>query len=311
MKLYHNFSELVGHTPLLLLERFCSMHRLSASIAVKLEFYNPAGSVKDRAAVYMIQDLMANGLLHEGDTIIEPTSGNTGIGLSAAAAQYGLRVILTMPDSMSVERRNLLKAHGAELVLTEGTFGMAGAIEKAYALQQEIPHSMIPGQFVNPANVRAHYETTGPEIWSDTDGNVAAFVAGVGTGGTLTGTARYLKEQNPHVQIVAVEPFGSQVLAGKAKGTHGLQGIGAGFIPEIMDCSVYDRLEPITEEEAYAACRQVAQLEGILIGISGGAALSAAVKLAGQSEMEGKLIVALMPDSGEHYLSMNLFSNPE
>lgn len=282
-------------------------HKLGASVAAKLEWYNPGGSVKDRAAVFMLRDLMERGLLHRGDTVIEPTSGNTGIGLAAAASEFGVRVILTMPDTMSLERRQLLQAHGAQLVLTEGALGMAGAIAKAEALQREIPGAVIPGQFVNAANPRAHYMTTGPEIWADTDGTVAAFVAGVGTGGTLSGVGKYLKEQNPAVCIAAVEPAGSAVLSGGEKGSHGLQGIGAGFIPETMDTEICDVIYPITEEEAFAACREVARLEGILIGISGGAALCAAVKLAKEPSMAGKLIVTLFPDSGEHYLSMNLF----
>ncbi len=307
MNIYHSFSALTGHTPLLMLEQYTKQQHLPASIAAKLEWYNPGGSVKDRAAVYMLRDLFERGLLHRGDTVIEPTSGNTGIGLAAAAAEFGVRVILTMPDTMSMERRQLLISHGAELVLTDGALGMAGAIAKAEALQKEIAGSVIPGQFVNPANPRAHYETTGPEIWADTDGTVAAFVAGVGTGGTLSGVGRYLKEQNPAVKIVAVEPASSAVLSGKEKGTHGLQGIGAGFIPDTMDTAICDAIIPVTEEEAYTACRNVAKTEGILIGISGGAALCAAAKLATQPEMAGKLIVTLFPDSGEHYLSMNLF----
>lgn len=282
-------------------------HKLGASVAAKLEWYNPGGSVKDRAAVFMLRDLMERGLLHRGDTVIEPTSGNTGIGLAAAASEFGVRVILTMPDTMSLERRQLLQAHGAQLVLTEGALGMAGAIAKAEALQREIPGAVIPGQFVNAANPRAHYMTTGPEIWADTDGTVAAFVAGVGTGGTLSGVGKYLKEQNPAVCIAAVEPAGSAVLSGGEKGSHGLQGIGAGFIPETMDTEICDVIYPITEEEAFEACREVAKLEGILIGISGGAALCAAAKLAKEPSMAGKLIVTLFPDSGEHYLSMNLF----
>ncbi len=307
MNIYRSFSDLTGHTPLLMLEQYAKQHQLCANIAAKLECYNPGGSVKDRAAVYMLRDLFARGLLHRGDTVIEPTSGNTGIGLAAAAAEFGVRVILTMPDTMSMERRQLLTAHGAELVLTDGAQGMAGAIAKAEALQKEIAGSVIAGQFVNPANPKAHYETTGPEIWADTEGSVAAFVAGVGTGGTLSGVGRYLKEQNPAVKIVAVEPASSAVLSGGEKGVHGLQGIGAGFIPETMDTTVCDTITTITEEEAYAACRDVAKSEGILIGISGGAALCAAAKLAIQPEMAGKLIVTLFPDSGEHYLSMNLF----
>lgn len=307
MNIYRSFSALTGHTPLLMLEQYAKLHQLPASIAAKLEWYNPGGSVKDRAAVYMLRDLFASGKLHRGDTVIEPTSGNTGIGLAAAAAEFGVRVILTMPDTMSVERRQLLAARGAELVLTEGALGMAGAIAKAEALHKEISGSVIAGQFVNPANPQAHYASTGPEIWTDTDGTVAAFVAGVGTGGTLSGVGRYLKEQNPSVKIVAVEPANSAVLSGKEKGSHGLQGIGAGFIPETLDATIYDSIIPITDEEAFTACSDVAKTEGILIGISGGAALCGAAKLAKRPEMAGKLIVTLFPDSGEHYLSMNLF----
>ncbi len=307
MNIYRNFSALTGHTPLLMLEQYMQHHKLGASVAAKLEWYNPGGSVKDRAAVFMLRDLMERGLLHRGDTIIEPTSGNTGIGLAAAASEFGVRVILTMPDTMSMERRQLLQAHGAQLVLTDGKLGMDGAIAKAEALRREIPGAVIPGQFVNAANPYAHYMTTGPEIWADTDGTVAAFVAGVGTGGTLSGVGKFLKEQNPAVQIAAVEPAGSAVLSGGEKGSHGLQGIGAGFIPETMDRGICDVIYPITEEEAFAACREVAKLEGILIGISGGAALCAAAKLANEPSMAGRLIVTLFPDSGEHYLSMNLF----
>lgn len=307
MNIYRSFSTLTGHTPLLMLERYAKLHQLQANIAAKLEWYNPGGSVKDRAAVNMLRDLFASGKLHRGDTVIEPTSGNTGIGLAAAAAEFGVRVILTMPDTMSVERRQLLAARGAELVLTDGAQGMAGAIAKAEALHKEINGSVIAGQFVNPSNPQAHYASTGPEIWADTDGTVAAFVAGVGTGGTISGVGRYLKEQNSQVQIVAVEPANSAVLSGKEKGKHGLQGIGAGFIPETMDPSICDSIITITDEEAYTACNDVAKTEGILIGISGGAALCAAAKLAKQPEMANKLIVTLFPDSGEHYLSMNLF----
>ncbi len=307
MRIYKDFSDLAGHTPLLAVSRYAKAEGVAAELIAKLEVYNPAGSVKDRAAVRMLQDMLADGRLQPGDTIIEPTSGNTGIGLAAAATLYGLRVILTMPDTMSAERRQLLQAHGAELVLTDGKLGMAGAIAKAEALQQEISGSVIPGQFVNFSNPAAHYTATGPEIWTDTDGTVAAFVAGVGTGGTLTGVGRYLKEQNPSVQIIAVEPAKSAVLSGGSAGAHGLQGIGAGFVPEIYDASICDRVMTISEEQAYAACRKMAQTEGILIGISGGAALAAAAILGREPEFAGKRIVALMPDNGEHYLSMGLF----
>lgn len=307
MRIYENFAELIGHTPMLHLARYEQANGIGATIAVKLEVYNPAGSVKDRAAVYMLQMLLAEGKLKEGGTIIEPTSGNTGIGLAAAAPMYGLRVILTMPDTMSMERRQLLAAHGAELVLTDGSLGMAGAIAKAEELQKQIPDSVITGQFTNPANPQAHFETTGPEIWEDTDGQVAAFVAGAGTGGTVSGVGRYLKSQNPLVHIAAVEPANSAVLSGGKAGAHGLQGIGAGFIPDIMDVSICDEFLPITDDEAFEACKAVAKLEGILIGISGGAALAAAAKIGKRPEFAGKLIVALMPDNGEHYLSMGLF----
>ncbi len=307
MRIYENFAELIGRTPMLHLARYEQANGIGATIAVKLEVYNPAGSVKDRAAVYMLQMLLAEGKLKEGGTIIEPTSGNTGIGLAAAAPMYGLRVILTMPDTMSMERRQLLAAHGAELVLTDGSLGMAGAIAKAEELQKQIPDSVITGQFTNPANPQAHFETTGPEIWEDTDGQVAAFVAGAGTGGTVSGVGRYLKSQNPLVHIAAVEPANSAVLSGGKAGAHGLQGIGAGFIPDIMDVSICDEFLPITDDEAFEACKAVAKLEGILIGISGGAALAAAAKIGKRPEFAGKLIVALMPDNGEHYLSMGLF----
>lgn len=307
MRIYENFAELCGHTPLLHLERYEKEMGVSAKLIAKLEVYNPAGSVKDRAAVSMLEDMIARGILKEGGTIIEPTSGNTGIGLAAAAPMYGLRVILTMPDTMSMERRQLLTAHGAELVLTDGSKGMAGAIAKAEELQKEIAGSVIPGQFVNPANSAAHYRSTGPEIWADTDGKAAAFVAGAGTGGTVSGVGRYLKEQNSKVYVAAVEPKNSAVLSGGTAGMHGLQGIGAGFVPEIMDTAVCDEFMPITDEEAYEACKRVAKCEGILIGISGGAALAAACKLGKRPEFADKMIVVLLPDNGEHYLSMGLF----
>lgn len=309
MRIYENFAELCGHTPLLHLAKFEHANAVSATILAKLEVYNPAGSSKDRAAVFMLQDLLAKGILHEGGTIIEPTSGNTGIGLAAAASMYGLRVILTMPDTMSAERRQLLTAHGAELILTDGALGMAGAIAKAEALQQEIAGAVIPGQFVNPANPAAHYETTGPEIWADTDGKVAALIAGVGTGGTISGAGRYLKSQNDAVYVAAVEPSNSAVLSGGKAGTHGLQGIGAGFIPKTMDTSICDTVISITDAEAFAACRQVAKLEGILIGISGGAALAAAIQLGRQERFANQMLVTILPDNGEHYLSMGLFDS--
>lgn len=309
MRIYDNFADLTGHTPMIRFSCYEQENNISAKIAVKLESYNPAGSVKDRAAVHMLQTMLKSGQIKQGGTVIEPTSGNTGIGLAAAAAVYGLRVILTMPDTMSIERRQLLAAHGAELVLTDGALGMAGAIAKAEALQREIAGSVIVGQFMNPANPEVHFLTTGPEIWTDTDGQVAAFVGGVGTGGTVSGTGRYLKSKNPSVYIAGVEPLKSAVLSGESPGAHGLQGIGAGFIPKTMDLTVCDEYIKMTEAEAYEACRQTAKLEGILIGISGGAALAAAKKLGKRPEFAGKLIVTIIPDSGERYLSTGLFDS--
>lgn len=309
MRIYDNFADLTGHTPMIRFLRYEQENNISAKIAVKLESYNPAGSVKDRAAVHMLQTMLKSGQIKQGGTVIEPTSGNTGIGLAAAAAVYGLRVILTMPDTMSIERRQLLAAHGAELVLTDGALGMAGAIAKAEALQREIAGSVIVGQFTNPANPEVHFLTTGSEIWTDTDGQVAAFVGGVGTGGTVSGTGRYLKSKNPSVYIAGVEPVKSAVLSGESPGAHGLQGIGAGFIPKTMDLTVCDEYIKMTEDEAYEACRQTAKLEGILIGISGGAALAAAKKLGKRPEFAGKLIVTIIPDSGERYLSTGLFDS--
>lgn len=309
MRIYDNFADLTGHTPMIRFSRYEQENNISAKIAVKLESYNPAGSVKDRAAVHMLQTMLKSAQIKQGGTVIEPTSGNTGIGLAAAAAVYGLRVILTMPDTMSIERRQLLAAHGAELVLTDGALGMAGAIAKAEALQREIAGSVIVGQFTNPANPEVHFLTTGPEIWTDTDGQVAAFVGGVGTGGTVSGTGRYLKSKNPSVYIAGVEPLKSAVLSGESPGAHGLQGIGAGFIPKTMDLTVCDEYIKMTEDEAYEACRQTAKLEGILIGISGGAALAAAKKLGKRPEFAGKLIVTIIPDSGERYLSTGLFDS--
>lgn len=303
MAMAREFSDLIGKTPLLQLNRLCPDGRLLA----KLESFNPAGSAKDRVALAMITAAEQAGQLCPGGAIIEPTSGNTGIGLAAVAVPRGYRVILTMPESMSMERRRLLSAYGAELVLTPGADGMAGAIAKAQELAREIPNAFIPGQFENPANARAHYETTGPEIWSDTEGGVDIFVAGVGTGGTLTGVGRYLKEQKPSVQVVAVEPVGSPVLSGGKAGGHGLQGIGAGFVPGVLDTSVYDEVVAVSEEEAYAAARDLVKKEGVLAGVSSGAALWAARLVLSRPENAGKTVVVLLPDTGERYLSSPLF----
>lgn len=307
MNVYRSITELIGHTPLLELVRFNQQAHLHATIFAKLEAFNPAGSVKDRVALSMIEDAEANGLLRPGSTIIEPTSGNTGIGLAAVATSRGYRVILTMPDTMSIERRNLLKAYGAEVILTDGSLGMKGAIEKANELAATLPDSFIPGQFSNPANPLAHEKSTGPEIWSDTNGMVDIFVAGVGTGGTLTGTARFLKSKNPHIQIIAVEPSDSPFLSKGIAGSHPLQGIGAGFIPEILDTSIYDEIITISGQEAYQTGRSLAHTEGILAGISSGAALAAAAKVAARPTNVGKNIVVLLPDTGDRYLSTPLF----
>lgn len=306
----NSVTELIGHTPLLRPARYMAAAGIDkARLLVKLEYLNPAGSTKDRAAFYMIKDAEERGLLKSGGTIIEPTSGNTGIGLASAAAALGYQAVFVLPDTMSVERRTLLAAYGAKVVLTPGVEGMKGAIKKAEQLKTEIKGAFIPGQFENPANARAHYETTGPEIWEDTDGKVDIFVAGVGTGGTVTGIGRYLKEKNPKVHIVAVEPEGSAVLSGRSAGPHGLQGIGAGFIPGLLDTSVYDEVLRVTEEQAYEHGRLFAHKEGILNGISAGAALYAASVLAGRTENEGKTLVALLPDSGDRYLSTPLFTD--
>ena len=307
-KIYTSAAELIGHTPLLELTNLEKKYGLKARILAKLEYLNPAGSVKDRIALAMIEDAEKKGLLTPQSVIIEPTSGNTGIGLASVAAARGYRIIIVMPDSMSVERRQLMKAYGAELVLTPGAQGMKGAIAKADELAAEIPHSFIPGQFVNPANPEAHYTTTGPEIWEDTDGTVDAFVAGVGTGGTITGIGRYLREKNPAVRIVAVEPKTSAVLSTGVAGKHGIQGIGAGFVPAVLDTGVYDEIIPVADEDAFAAGRLVGKNEGVLVGISSGAAVWAALQLAQRPEMAGKTIVVLLPDTGDRYLSGPMFA---
>ena len=307
-KIYKGSTGLVGNTPLVEVVNIEKEENLEATVLVKLEYFNPAGSVKDRIAKAMIEEAEAAGKLKEGSVIIEPTSGNTGIGLASIAAAKGYRVILTMPDTMSVERRNILKAYGAELVLTEGSKGMKGAIAKADELAKEIPNSYIPGQFVNPANPKIHFETTGPEIWNDTDGAVDIFVAGVGTGGTITGTGEYLKKQNPNVKVVAVEPATSPVLSKGTAGAHKIQGIGAGFVPEVLNTSVYDEIFPVENEDAFSIGKLMAKKEGILVGISSGAALYAAIQLAKRPENKGKTIVALLPDTGDRYYSTPLFT---
>lgn len=306
-KIYGSALELIGHTPLIEAKGLEKKENLKARLLVKTEYFNPSGSVKDRAALWMIKDAEEKGLLKEGSTIIEPTSGNTGIGLAAIAAVKGYRIILTMPETMSVERRNILKAYGAEVVLTEGAKGMAGAIAKAEELSREIPGSFIPGQFDNPANPKAHVDTTGPEIWEDTDGEVDIFVAGAGTGGTVTGVGEYLKAQKADIKIVAVEPAGSPVLSGGKAGPHGLQGIGAGFVPKILNTEIYDEVITVENEEAYKASKLLTKTEGILTGISSGAALHAGLLLAKRAENEGKTIVVLLPDSGDRYYSTPLF----
>ncbi len=307
MKIAHSFTDLIGNTPLMELCNLEQTQDLSATVLAKLEYFNPAGSAKDRIARAMLDAAETSGTLKPGAVIIEPTSGNTGVGLAAVAACRGYRVILTMPDTMSVERRRLLAAYGAELVLTDGALGMSGAIEKAHELAASIENSFVPGQFVNPENPKAHFDTTGPEIWADTDGHVDIFVAGVGTGGTISGVGRYLKSRNPQVQVVAVEPAGSPVLSGKPAGKHGLQGIGAGFIPRTLNTDIYDEVIAVTDENAYQTARTLAQREGLLVGITSGAATWAALELASRPENQGKVIVALLPDTGERYLSTPLF----
>ena len=307
MNIHTSVSELVGHTPLLEVVNYSRAHGLHARLLLKLEMTNPAGSVKDRVALNIIADAEASGRLQPGGTIVEPTSGNTGLGLAAIGCARGYRVILTMPDTMSVERRNIVKAYGAEVVLTPGVQGMQGAVEKAETLSREIPGAIIAGQFSNPANPAAHYATTGPEIWADCEGQVDALVAGVGTGGTITGTGRYLKEQNPAVRVVAVQPAASPLLTGGQAGPHAIQGIGANFIPEALDCSVYDEVISVDNEMPLETARELGRLEGVLVGISGGAALWAATQLAQRPEWTGKTIVVIMPDGADRYYSTNLF----
>lgn len=307
MKIYNSISELVGSTPLVRLVNYEKRHNLDATILAKVEFFNPAGSAKDRVALNMINEAENSGKLKKGSVIIEPTSGNTGIGLAAIAASRGYRAILTMPETMSAERRKLLSAYGAEIVLTDGAKGMTGAIEKAQELSEEIPDSFLAGQFVNPANPQSHFNTTGPEIWSDTDGKVDIFVAGAGTGGTITGVGEYLKSKNPDVKIVAVEPAGSPFISQGRAGKHDLQGIGAGFIPDVLNVDVIDEVITITDEQAYSSGRELAQGEGLLVGITSGAAVCAGEMLAQRSENKGKTIVVLLPDTGERYLSTKMF----
>ena len=309
MKVYEQITDLIGSTPLVKLKNYSANRKLEATVLAKVEFFNPAGSVKDRIAKAMLDDAEAKGLLKPDSVIIEPTSGNTGIGLASVAASRGYKTILTMPETMSVERRNLLKAYGAQLVLTDGAKGMKGAIEKAQELAAQTPNSFIPSQFTNPANPAAHLATTGPEIWNDTDGKVDIFVAGVGTGGTLSGVGAYLKSQNPDVKVVAVEPAGSPVLSKGTAGPHKIQGIGAGFVPETLNTKVYDEIIPVENEDAFATGRAIAHEDGILVGISSGAAVFAATQLAQRPENKGKVIVALLPDTGERYLSTPMFAD--
>ena len=307
--IYTSAAQLIGRTPLLELTHIEQAHALEAKLVAKLEFFNPAGSVKDRIAKAMIDDAEAKGLLKPGAVIIEPTSGNTGIGLASVAAAKGYRIILTMPETMSVERRQIMKAYGAELVLTEGAKGMKGAIAKAEELAKESPNSFTPGQFTNPANPATHKATTGPEIWADTDGRVDYFVAGVGTGGTITGVGQYLKEQAPHVKVIAVEPKDSPVLSKGHSGAHKIQGIGAGFVPDTLDTTVYDEIIPVANDDAFATGKEIGRLEGVLVGISSGAAVWAALQIARRPEAKGKIIVALLPDTGDRYLSTPLFAD--
>ncbi len=309
MKVYSSIDKLIGNTPLLELSNIEKEENLGAKIIAKLEYFNPAGSVKDRVAKAMLDDAEAKGLLKKDSVIIEPTSGNTGVGLASIATARGYRIIITMPDTMSVERRNLMKAYGAELVLTDGAKGMKGAIAKAEEIAKEIPNSFIPGQFVNPANPEAHFNTTGPEIWKDTDGKVDIFVAGVGTGGTISGTGKFLKEQNPDIKVVAVEPKASPVLSEGHAGPHKIQGIGAGFVPDTLNTKIYDEIIPVENDAAFETGRRIGRSEGVLVGISSGAATWAAIQLAKRPENKGKTIVVLLPDTGERYLSSPMFAN--
>ena len=306
-QIYQNIAELIGNTPLLELRGMEKKYQLKARLVAKLEYLNPSGSVKDRAALGMLKDALEKGLIAPGATIVEPTSGNTGIGLAALAASEGFHLILTMPETMSVERRNILKAYGAEIVLTDGKQGMEGAIKKAKELVEQIPGSFLPGQFENPANARAHFETTGPELWRDTDGNIDVFVSAVGSGGTITGTGQYLRQQKPENRIIAGEPETSPVLSGGAAGAHKIQGIGAGFVPEVLDTEIFDEIMTVDNEEPFAMARELAKTEGILVGISSGAALYAAVQAAARPENEGKTVVVLLPDSADRYYSTELF----
>ena len=308
-KIYTSADQLIGHTPLMELTHLEKNENLAAKVLAKLEYFNPAGSVKDRIAKAMIDDAEAKGVLKPGSVIIEPTSGNTGIGLASVAAARGYRIIIVMPETMSVERRQIMKAYGAELVLTEGAKGMKGAIAKADELAQEIPGAFVAGQFVNPANPKAHYETTGPEIWADTDGRVDFFVAGVGTGGTVTGTGKFLKEKNPAVQVVAVEPKSSAVLSTGVAGSHKIQGIGAGFVPDVLDTGIYDEIIAVDNDDAFAVGKEIGQREGVLVGISSGAAVWAAIEVAKRPENAGKTVVVLLPDTGDRYLSTPLFAD--
>lgn len=309
MSIHQNITELVGGTPLLNLTKFTAKNGINAEIVAKIEYFNPSGSVKDRAALAMIEDAEKKGIISDGATIIEPTSGNTGIGIAMIAVAKGYKAVLTMPETMSVERRNILKAYGAQLELTEGALGMKGAIERAKKLAEEIPNSIILGQFNNPANPEVHYHTTGPEIWNDTDGKVDIVVAGIGTGGTITGVGKFLKEKNPNVKVVAVEPAGSPVLSSGKPGPHKIQGIGPGFVPETLDTQIYDEVITIENEDAFATGREISRTEGILVGISSGAALHAAKIVAQRLENQGKRIVVILPDSGDRYLSTPLFNN--
>lgn len=307
-RIYTSADQLIGGTPLLELKNIEKQYNLKARVLAKLEYLNPAGSVKDRVALQMLNEAEKAGILTKDSVVIEPTSGNTGIGLASVCAARGYRLIIVMPDTMSVERRQIMKAYGAELILSDGSKGMAGAIEKAEELKKELPGSFIAGQFVNPANPRAHKLTTGPEIWNDTDGCVDIFVAGIGTGGTITGTGEYLKEQNPDIKVVGIEPVNSAVLSGGKAGAHGLQGIGAGFVPEVLNTSVYDEIITVSDQDAYIIGRELGQKEGILVGISSGAACKGAIELAGRPENEGKTIVVLLPDTGDRYLSTEMFA---